>query len=717
MTSPENQWRQVVGSPSEIVLILSVMGILLVMFTPVPSQLLDFLLILNLSFGLLILLLTFYMDKPITFSTFPSLLLIATLFRLSLNIASTRLILTDADAGEVIDAVGSYVVGGNYVIGLVVFIILIIVQYVVVTNGAQRVAEVAARFTLDSMPGKQMSIDADLNMGLIDEKGAQERRKNVEREANFYGSMDGASKFVKGDAIAGILIVFVNIVGGLTIGVAQSGMSWAEAMQRYTLLTVGDGIVTQIPALVISTATGIIVTRAATDAHLSEEISNQIANYPKSLIMLSLGLCGLMFLPGIPGFPVAVILVCVLLGAYFSVRRSRRESTMPSAPAQSEAVDDQNLYDQIQVEAIELSVGSGLLQETGGLDGLLIEKIKKFRKQYALDMGFVFPSVTMIDRPEIGSDHYQIRIHDSLVAKGSVRLGLMMAISTGLRADDILGEETTEPSYDLPARWISAADAVKAKDAGYTVVDPVTVVFTHFSETIRRHARELLTRTEAEQLVQRVKVNQMNLYEELVPNLLSVNDIQKILQGLLSEKVSVRNVAMILEILVDAGKRTKDIDELVELVRRGLGRPICENLLSPEGDLKVLTLDPAVEHLLQLGLRSNDGQTTLMVDPRTAEQLILKLGENSEQMMRDNLQPVLLCSGTLRRHIKKILDRVMPHMSVLAMSEVPPSIAIASWAVVSIDRSAIERDRVSVATRSQDSVEMAVKPVFQEGIS
>jgi flagellar biosynthesis protein FlhA len=702
--SQQSVGRQLIGSPSEVTLVAAMMGILLVLFTPIPSPLLDFLLLLNVSFGLLILLLTFYMDKPLAFSTFPSLLLIATLFRLSLNIAATRLILANGDAGHVIAAVGEYVVGGNYVIGLVVFFILIVVQYVVVTNGAQRVAEVAARFTLDSMPGKQMSIDADLNMGLIDEAEAQTRRKNVEREANFYGSMDGASKFVKGDAIAGILIILINIIGGLTVGVAQQGMSWADALQHYTLLTVGDGIVTQIPALVISTATGIIVTRAATDAHLSEEISNQVAKYPKSLVMLGLALVCLMLLPGIPVWPVLTILLFVVLAAYFSLRRNRRLEQAATETSVSETVDDQDLYAQISVEPIEVAVGSALLPLFGEKDGLLMEKIKVFRKQYAKDMGFVFPSVRLIGESKGDEESYQISIHDSRVAAGQIHPSLMLAISASARPKPIEGIETTDPTYGLPSVWIDPVQVSEARNNGYTVVDPVTVMFTHFSETVRRHAPELLNRVETEQVVKRVKTAQANLYEELVPNVMTLSDIQKVLQRLLAEKVSIRNISLILETLVDQGKRSKDVEELAESVRRSLGRPICESLLGPEGDLKVMTMDPAIEHVLQLGLRSAEGGITLMVDPRTSERLLAELDKMSEKMMLQNLQPVLLCSSSLRRHVKKLLDRVLPHVAVLAMNEVPGSITIGSFGVVKIDRSIIDRDRVVESRELPDAM-------------
>ncbi len=707
--------QQFFGSRSEVVLVVSMLGILLVLFTPIPSGLLDFLLLVNFSFGLLILLLTFFMDKPITFSTFPSLLLMATLFRLSLNIAATRLILADADAGHVIDAVGNYVVGGNYVIGLVVFFILIVVQYVVVTNGAQRVAEVAARFTLDSMPGKQMSIDADLNMGLIDEQEARERRKTVEREGNFYGSMDGASKFVKGDAIAGIIIILIDIVGGLAVGIAQKGMSWGDALETYTLLTVGDGIVTQIPALVISTATGIIVTRAATDAHLSEEITNQISRYPKSLVMLALGLAGLMLLPGIPVLPVLIILACVLAGAFFAYRQGLRDEETEEEELLNDAVDDQDLYDQINVEPIELAVGSDLVPALGEQDGLFMEKIKAFRKQYAMDMGFVFPSVRLVDDTKLEQIAYQISVYDARVARGEIHPDKLLAISASARAEKLQGIETLDPSYGLPSIWIEPALASEARASGYTVVDPVTVMFTHFSEVIRRHAPEMLTRVETEQVLKRVRSNNASLYEELVPNTMSLSDIQKVLQGLLAEKVSIRNIGSILETLVDQGKRSKDPQELIEVVRQNLGRAICESLLSAEGELRVLSFDPAIEHIFQTGLRASDAGVTLLVDPRTSEQVISELGRACEQMMLDNLQPVLICSSSLRRHVKKMLERVLPHLTVLALTEIPNTINIASQGVIKIDRNTLERDRMNRARQRPEAVpEGASQPTGKE---
>lgn len=676
------------GTKSEITLVVAMIGILLVLFTPIPSQLLDFLLIVNFSFGLLILLLTFYMDKPLGFSTFPSLLLIATLFRLSLNIAATRLILSDADAGEVIGAVGNYVVGGNYIIGLVVFLILIVVQYVVVTNGSQRVAEVAARFTLDSMPGKQMSIDADLNMGLIDEKQAQKRRKLVEKEASFYGAMDGASKFVKGDAIAGIIIILIDIVGGLTIGLAQKGMSWSDALETYTLLTVGDGIVTQIPALVISTATGIIVTRAATDAFFGEEITNQISRYPKSLIVVGVGLTGLLFLPAIPAFPVLFVLSLVALLAYFAFKQEVPADEDEELETEN---NDDDLYQQIKVEPIEIVIGKQLIDLVGGTDGIFMEKVKAFRKQLAMEMGFVFPNIQLMDSSKLGANQYQFKIFGSKVSESDLYAEKMLAISAVEKASALPGIATKEPSYGLPAVWIDKEQVANAKKDGYTIVDPMTVLVTHFSELIKNQSEDLLTRSETEHLISRVRQSQPALMEELIPNTMSLGDVQKVLQTLLKEKVSIRNIDLILEALVDKGKGIQDSDELVELVRQRMGRSICEDLASTEGELFVVTLDPALEQSLMGGLRIGEGRSSLLVDPSITEKLIGAIAQHAEKMMADNLQPVLLCSPSLRRHIKRLTNRVLPHLSVLSLTEVPSHLTIKSFGVAEVDSQLLPR--------------------------
>ncbi|MEW8111597.1 MAG: flagellar biosynthesis protein FlhA, partial [Candidatus Thiodiazotropha endolucinida] len=464
---------------SDLILVFGMIGILIVLLSPIPSQLLDFLLIANLSFALLILLLTFYVDKPLQFSTFPSILLIATLFRLSLNIAATRLVLGDAYAGEVIDAIGNHVVGGNYVMGMIVFLVLVVVQYVVVTNGAQRVAEVAARFTLDAMPGKQMSIDADLNMGLINEQQAQERRKDIEKEANFYGAMDGASKFVKGDAIAGIIIILIDIIGGLIIGVAQMGMEWSEALRRFTLLTIGDGIVTQIPALVIATGTGIIVTRAASDEALSQAVSSQVTKYPKILILIGLTLLALMLLPGIPAFPVFLVLLMVALVALYSFRK-RQFQTEETEVLEPES-GEQDLYGMLTVDPIEIQVGQGLVPLFGGDDSLFMERIAVFRKQYALEQGCVIPKVRVKDNKKLPPQGYEIRLYGAKVGSGEVLDDRLLAINPGQVGKTLEGVQTKDPTYGLPAIWVVEEQVPTAREAGYTLVEPAMVLMTHLS--------------------------------------------------------------------------------------------------------------------------------------------------------------------------------------------------------------------------------------------
>lgn len=675
------------GQRSELVLVLSMVGILMVLFAPIPAGLLDFLLIINFSFGLLVLLLTFYTDKPLEFSTFPSLLLIATLFRLSLNIAATRLILSDGYAGEVIGAIGEFVVGGNYIIGLVVFSILIVVQFVVVTNGAQRVAEVAARFTLDSMPGKQMSIDADLNMGLIDETEARERRKAIEKEANFYGAMDGASKFVKGDAIAGIIIILIDIIGGLTIGLAQKGMSWSDALHSYTLLTVGDGIVTQIPALIISTATGIIVTRAATDALFGEELTNQVARYPRSLLMVAGGLFFMLFLPGIPALPVLVVGALVGTAAYFAFKNSSplSEEEKETKQTKSESQED-DLYQQIQVDSIEIFVGDDLVDMLGRQSGQFMDKIKQFRKNFAFDMGFVIPSVKVKEKSSLRGVQYVVNILGAKVAEGELYPELLLAISPTEQRQPLEGWETRDPTYGLPSVWIDPKLKDEARSKKYTLIDPMTVIITHVSEVLKSHSFELLTRTEIEKLLERVRSKQPAVVEELVPNMLTYSDLQRVMQILLREKVSVRNIEQILEALLESGRHTKDPEELAERVRTALSRAICEPLLDDDGKLQVLSFDPALEQLMQTGLRQSESKVTLLVDPKVTEEVIRKLATKAENLLSNNIQPVLMCSPNLRRHIRKLIERVLPHVSVLSLTEIPTSIHIVSAGVVDVAR-------------------------------
>ncbi|MDP9933671.1 flagellar biosynthesis protein FlhA, partial [Variovorax paradoxus] len=502
-----NALARTLGKHSDIALVLLVLGVLVVLFAPIPSGLLDFLILSNFSFAFLVLLLTFYMARPVEFSTFPSLLLIATLFRLSLNVAATRLILSDGDAGRVIGAIGAFVVGGNYVIGLIVFLILIVVQYVVVTSGAQRVSEVAARFTLDSMPGQQMSIDADLNMGFIDQAEAQRRRKNLEKEAGFYGAMDGASKFVKGDAIAGIIILLINIIGGLVIGVMQHGLPWGQALQTYTLLTIGDGIVTQVPALVIAVGTGIIVTRSASDANLSREALRQISSFPKTLLLVAMALGGLLVLPGIPAVPTLALTACFLLAATMLYRAAKakaggaKDAGAPrgaageapiTAAAGAAASTNDDPYAQLQVEPIEVHLGSNWVPLINQPGSVFMERVASFRKQHAQEFGLVLPRVRFKDSARLSADRYEIHLDGVLVGKGEARADRLLAIHPAGDIKSVPGEPTRDPTYGLPALWIEESQREAANQAKYTLVDAPTVFMTHLTEMLRRESATLL---------------------------------------------------------------------------------------------------------------------------------------------------------------------------------------------------------------------------------
>ncbi len=678
-----NALQRIFGKHSDIAMVVLVLGILVILFAPVPSGVLDFLLLTNFSFAFLILLLTFYMARPVEFSTFPSLLLIATLFRLSLNVAATRLILSEASAGKVIGAIGAYVVGGNYVIGLIVFLILIVVQYVVVTNGAQRVSEVAARFTLDSMPGQQMSIDADLNMGFIDQAEAQRRRKNLEKEAGFYGAMDGASKFVKGDAIAGIIIMLINIVGGIVIGVMQLGMPWGQALQTYTLLTIGDGIVTQVPALVIAVGTGIIVTRSASDGNLSQEVLRQITSFPKTLLLVAAALCGLLLLPGIPAWP-ALILLTVVLAVWWVVRRTAAANPTVDAGGATATVEaeDADPYALLPVEPIEVQVGSRWSEQVAQPGGLFMDRIGSFRKQHAQEYGLVLPRVRFKDLARLGADRYEIHIDGVVVGRGEARADKLLAIHPAGDTSAILGEVTRDPTYGLPALWIDTTQREAAAAARYTLVDAPTVLMTHLTEVLRRESATLLTRQEVDRLLNRVRQTQPSLVEELIPTVLALTEVQRVLQGLLREKVSIRHIEAILETLADAGRASKDIGYLTERVRHRLGHAICQQLLGEAAALQVMTLDPAMESQFMHSVRQAETGQPLIIDPKLAEQFMGRLVTLSERMMKHNLLPVLLCAPDLRRHLRALSERVLPHLRILSMTEVPQAIELKSYAVV-----------------------------------
>ncbi|MDR7268226.1 flagellar biosynthesis protein FlhA [Pelomonas saccharophila] len=669
--------RRVFGRHADVLLVLMVLGVLTVLFAPIPAALLDFLILANVGFALTLLMLTFYMHRPVEFSTFPSLLLIATLFRLSLNVAATRLILTDASAGQVIGAVGSYVVAGNFVIGLIVFLILVVVQYVVVTNGAQRVSEVAARFTLDSMPGQQMSIDADLNMGFIDQAEAQRRRKTLERQAAFYGAMDGASKFVKGDAVAGIIILLINIVGGLVIGVMQRGMGWSEALQTFTLLTVGDGIVTQIPALVISVGTGIIVTRSASDSDLSDEVLKQLTSFPKAIWLVVGALGVLLLLPGIPAMPVLTVATVLAMLALTAGWR-RREGEEPQAEASAE---EQSKSDDLipRVHPVEVRIGSALSALAQGEASVFMQRVAALRKQFAQDFGLLLPAVRFVGEARLQANAYELAIYGVVYGRGELHEGKLLAIHPSGDTKHVKGIETREPTYGLPAVWIAESEREKARAARYTLVDAPTVFITHLSETLRQHCANLVTRAETDRLLNRVRDAQPGLVEELIPTVLGVVDVQKVFQALLREKVSLVHAEGIVETLADAGRSTKDSALLTEAVRQRLGAAICQQLMADGQALHVLTLDPSVEQRLRQG--AHDAAPT---DPRFIEQVLARAVVLAEQMVRSNLLPVLLCAPDLRRHLRALTERALPHMRVLAVTEVPNLIPLKAFGSLSL---------------------------------
>ncbi|MEM5421263.1 flagellar biosynthesis protein FlhA [Paraburkholderia ferrariae] len=679
-----NAFGRLFGGSRDIVLVGFVIGVLVVLFMPIPAVALDALILTNFSFAFLVLLLTFYMARPVEFSTFPSLLLVATLFRLSLNVAATRLILSEGDAGRVISAIGSYVVGGNYVIGIIVFLILIVVQYVVVTSGAQRVSEVAARFTLDSMPGQQMSIDADLNMGFIDQAEAQRRRKNLEKEAQFYGAMDGASKFVKGDAIAGILILMIDIVGGLVIGVVQLGMPWVEALQTYTLLTIGDGIVTQAPALVIAVGTGIIVTRSGGDQNLSVEALRQVTAYVKPLVVVGLVLLGLMALPGIPAAPAGTLAFALLAGAWWISRRRAAQSddeVVPDAEPGG-APDD---YALLTVEPIEVQIGLSLAPLANEWNALVGQRIAVFRKQFTTEMGLVLPAVRLKSNPRLNGHAYTIDLFGTTVTRGEVLPERVLAIHpSGEVPPPTGGIETRDPAYGLRAWWIEESQRAKAMAARYTLIDATTVFFTHLTETLRREAGTLLTRAETDRLLARVRQAQPGLVEELIPSVLTVSDVQRILQNLLREKVSVRNLGAILETLVDAGRQQRDVVLLTEIVRQRLGQSICQSLMGDSPALNVLTIEAGIEARLLQAL--GDGvEKNLSLDPKLAEVVMSRLAQQSEKMLKSNLTPVLLCVPDLRRHLRALSERLIPQLRVVSMGEIPRTIELKAFATVSLN--------------------------------
>lgn len=656
--------------------------IVVMLVIPLPGFVLDFLIIVNILIALMILLVAMNAREALDFSVFPSLLLIVTLFRLGLNVSTTRSILSTGYGGEVIATFGNFVVGGKVLVGFVVFLILVIIQFVVITKGAERVSEVSARFTLDAMPGKQMAIDADLNSGLIDDKDAQIRRKKIQSEADFYGSMDGASKFVKGDAIAGIIIVAINLIFGIIIGVVDMGLPVGEAFQKFSLMTIGDGLVGQIPALLISTATGIIVTRAVSDGNLGEDVVDQLSQNPTLLyiagsVVIMLGIISPSLLP-----VTLIIAGATFYGAYTMRRNLKRVVDTPLAEEEPSAPTE-TVVSLLQIDAIEFEFGYGLIplaDESQGGD--LLDRVVMIRRQLALELGFILPTVRIRDHLQLSPNAYRIKVKGNVVAEGELLLDHYLAMSPGIEDPEVYGIETTEPAFGLPALWIDEETRTRAEMSGYTVVDPPSVVATHLTETLKKHAADLLGREETKQLVEHLKETHPVLVEDVTPAVLSIGDIQKVLRHLLKEHVSIRNLPLLFETMADYGKVTKDADILGEYCRQGLSRQLTDQVSPPDGPLYVVTLGGQTEQLIQDAVQKTEFGNYLALDPEQAREIIERSGEQLSMFERYGASAVILCSPTIRLFVRQLLERYYPDVPVLAYNELLSSIEVKSIGVI-----------------------------------
>ena len=660
----------------DLMLVGALLAILTVLFAPIPPAMVDFAIICNFGLALTILLMTFYVKRPVDFSTFPSILLIVTLLRLSINIAATRLILTQANAGEVIGAVGAFAVGGNYIVGFVVFLILVVVQFVVVTSGAQRVSEVAARFTLDSMPGQQMSIDADLNMGLIDQTEAQRRRHELEQEASFYGAMDGASKFVKGDAVAAIIILLINVIAGSLIGILQLGLSWSESLQRFSLLTIGDGIAAQLPALIVSVATGIIVTRSSADRDLSTEIYAQLSSIPRIPWIVATALMLLMLLPGMPKWPIAIVIA--LLGMAWW-RSHMAQSTAPDESTEELAQEAATLAD--RHDGIEVMLGGDLAATFAERRGLLLERIAALRRAHQAEFGAPLPPVRIRDGEGGGFIDLEVRLFGTRFALMQIHPDRHLAIAPSDKGQRIEGLEADAPFLGQFAYWIEPAQAPGAQERGFTVVEPAAVMIACLADTVRAEAARLLSRQVVTEMVDALRQRQPGLVEDLIPAMLSISEIQRVLRNLLGEGVSIANLDLIFENLVDLARSQRDPDELAELLRQRIGFAICDKLRGRHRELAVISLDPRLENELT-GALAAPGRA---VDPRLAEGIVRKMSPIADRMFREGRAPVLLCGNEIRRAIRTLTARAIPRLSVISVGEIPERIDLSSFDVVKVE--------------------------------
>jgi flagellar biosynthesis protein FlhA len=687
----------------DLLLTFGLLGTILLMILPVSPFLLDGFLSISIALSILVLLVILYVKEPADFTAFPALLLFVTLYRLSLNIASTRLILLDGYAGHIIETFGNFVVRGNYVVGLVVFFILVVINFIVITKGAGRIAEVAARFTLDAMPGKQMAIDAELNAGVINEAQARERRRKVEQEADFYGAMDGASKFVRGDAIAAVLITLINIIGGFAIGIMQKGMSVPEALQRFTLLSIGDGLVSQIPALVTSTAAGILVTRAATKDALGTELSKQLLLFPRAMLILTGMLVIFSLVPGLPMLPFLVLAgltgllaralkdekaVQEALGTRHEARSdgsdfAPRASRLAPPAGQEPAGPGDKLEPLLNVDALQIELGYGLV---GLADrhkgGDLLDRVTGVRKTFAQEVGVIVPPIRLRDNLQLEPNQYRFLLKGQPVAQGELMPGHWLAMNATNSKVTLKGVPTVEPVFKLPATWVTDVERKNAEISGYTVVDAASVLVTHLTETIKRHCHEILSRQDVQVLLDNLKQTNPTVVTELIPALLTVGQVQRVLQNLLAEGVSIRNLAGILEKVSDYAHVSKNPDELSEYARRALGSQITKGYQDEMGKLRVITLDPKLEQQITQGVRQTPTEISLLMEPKLARHMMDSLSQRIQKMLADGLPPVVLTAPQIRLPFRRFFETTFADLAVLSFAEIPPRVEIQNAAVI-----------------------------------
>ncbi|MCB2297151.1 flagellar biosynthesis protein FlhA [Clostridium tagluense] len=674
----------------DVLVAFGVMGIILMIIIPLPPKLLDVIIALNITLAVIILLLTMFTTEVLQFSVFPTLLLITTLLRLGLNISSTRLVLTEAYAGDIIEAFGEFVVGGNYVVGIIIFLIIIVIQFIVITAGAGRVSEVSARFTLDAMPGKQMSIDADLNAGVITEEQARERRIKLQDEASFYGAMDGASKFVKGDAIAGIIITMINIFGGIIIGVLMLKMPIAKAATTYVRLTVGDGLVGQIPALLISVASGILVTRSGSTTNLGTQVTAQLTAFPKVIALASVVLLVLAAIPGMPHVVFILLSIATATSAYFLHKDEKDQKIMriendEQENFETENREPENVMSLISVEPMEIEIGYGLIpladEATGGD---LLQRIASVRRQCALEMGIVVQPIRIKDNLQLKTNEYVVKIRGTVIIKGDLMPSMLLCIDPSSEDINIQGINTIEPTFGLPAVWINNDQREDAEIKGLTVVDPTTVMVTHLTETIKNHAFELLGRQETKLLIDSVKEKYNTVVEELIPDLMTIGEVQKVLQSLLKERVAIKDMVTILESLADNSRITKDLEVLTEYVRFSLGRSICNGLVDDNGSITIMTLSPEVENIISSNIQKSLQGSFPAVDPGTTGKILNSIKNNISTIYFHNNQPVILVSPKIRPAFRKLIEMVFPTICVLSLNEIPNEVEIKTEGVVTL---------------------------------